>query len=251
MAVLAGGIVLAMVGKVRAAAARSMCINNVRQIALAAHCHHDGLGAFPAGTMPNSELPPEQRLSWLMGFLPYLESDPTYKRTDKTLTWDADRNKPYTHACWPVFVCPMASDRTTIHTSYVGVAGVGPDAATVPGADPRAGVFGYDRGTKLKEITDGPAETLMLFETPVGGPWAQGGRSTVNGLDPDSHPYLGPAGPFGGRHVWQAQTFAPNRIGALAAMADGSYRFIRDEIDSDVLEALATIHGGESHPPVW
>ena len=49
-------------------------------------------------------------------------------------------------------------------THYVGVAGVGADAATLPLSDPRAGVFGYDRKTSLRDIKDGHSTTMLLTE---------------------------------------------------------------------------------------
>ena len=70
-------------------------------------------------------------------------------------------------------------------TSYVGIAGLGPNAAELPVEDPRAGVFGFDRSTPLIEITDGTATTMAVAETAESnGPWKAGGPATVRGLDP-------------------------------------------------------------------
>jgi hypothetical protein len=251
MALLAVGVLAAMVGKVRAAAERSVCINNVFQIASAAQAYRDNKGTFPAGTMPNSELPPERRLSWMMEIQPYLEAGTTYSDTDKTLAWDAERNKPTTHTHWRTFVCPAALDRNTIRTSYVGIAGVGGmETPTLGAEDRRAGVFGFDRATRQNEVKDGLANTVMILETTIGGPWAQGGMATVGWFDPTERPHVGAGRVFGGRHIWQQQTFSRN-VGAYGAMADGSYRFLRDDMASEILEALATIHGGETLPPDW
>ena len=65
------------------------------------------------------------------------------------------------------------------------------------------------------------------------GPWARGGEPTIRALT--TKPYVnGPDG-IGG----------PFRGGFHAAMADGSVKFISEKTDPKVLEAIATIHGGE------
>jgi prepilin-type processing-associated H-X9-DG protein len=126
--------------------------------------------------------------------------------------------------------------------TYVGIAGLGVDAPRLPSKHPRAGVFGYDRATRIEDITDGTNQTMMLIETARDhGPWTAGGPSSVRGVDPATRPYIGRNRPFGGYHPG----------GANVAFADGSVRFLRGSIDPDVFEALSTIARGEHLPTAW
>jgi prepilin-type processing-associated H-X9-DG protein len=127
------------------------------------------------------------------------------------------------------------------------------DAAILPGADRRAGVFGYDRRTMLKEIKDGLENTLLILESARdNGPWAQGGPATVRGLDPADQPYLGTGQPFGGTHFAENSLFGRGKsIGCNVAMADGSVRFLHETTPPHILEALVTIAGGEEIGDDW
>jgi prepilin-type processing-associated H-X9-DG protein len=123
---------------------------------------------------------------------------------------------------------------------YVGVAGVGEDAALLPVGDLRAGVFGYDRKTRPEDIKDGFSRTLMVVETNRdNGPWTAGGRPTVRGLDPAQPPYLGRCGQFGSGHDRGGKT--------NALFADGSVRYLllKGGMSAETFEALATIAGGD------
>jgi hypothetical protein len=138
-------------------------------------------------------------------------------------------------------------------TAYLGVAGVGADAPDLPAGDSRAGAFGYDRRTPLAAIKDGTANTLLVFESARdNGPWARGGPATVRGLDPGDRPYLGTGRPFGGTHFTENGVFRRGKsLGCQAAMADGSVHFFQEKVAPEVLEALATIAGGEEIPEGW
>jgi prepilin-type processing-associated H-X9-DG protein len=108
--------------------------------------------------------------------------------------------------------------------------------------DVNAGVFGYDRKTRLKDITDGVSTTLLLIETATeNGPWTAGGRPTVRGLESNGVPYIGR----------QAQFSSFHRGGVTNALfADCSVRALRDGVAPEVLEALATIAGHEDVGPL-
>jgi prepilin-type processing-associated H-X9-DG protein len=197
---------------------------------------------FPPGTLANAALAPDHRLSWMVILLPYLGKDDLQKdlqkKFDLTQAWDAEVNAGPIATLVPMFVCPSQFQRvpadTPIVTNYIGMAGLGPDAPTLPQTDPRAGFFRYDDATKVGSVQRGLSRTITILETPANlGPWAAGGASTVRGLDPATQPYFGPAGPFGGH---------PN--GAYAAFADGSVRLQSNSISPRVLELLSTLAAG-------
>jgi prepilin-type N-terminal cleavage/methylation domain-containing protein/prepilin-type processing-associated H-X9-DG protein len=72
------GLLVPAVQKVRAAAARIQCANNLKQIGLACHNYHDTYGAFPA-QLNSVGL-------WVALLSPYLEQDAFYQQWLATLT---------------------------------------------------------------------------------------------------------------------------------------------------------------------
>lgn len=239
------GLLLPAVWMVRTASSRIQCLNNCRQITHSWHGYLDTFGHSVAGTYPNPDLPPERRLSWAAVLHPDDQQPDIFRLLDKRVAWDAPANVPHTSVPRQVFVCATASDLATSNqTSYLGVAGVGADAATLPADDPRVGAFGYDRTLKLREFTDGTANTMLLLETRSGGSWAQGGPGTVRGLDPANRPHVGDGRPFDSEHLNGGWFEKKTKI-ATVVMCDGSVQTIRDSVAAEVLEALATVRGKE------
>src|SRR5262245_41256683 len=77
------GLLLPAVQKVREAAARMSCSNNLKQIALALHNHHDAHGTLPPGGMQTGRNGTPCYTNWAIEILPYIEQDALYKRYDQ------------------------------------------------------------------------------------------------------------------------------------------------------------------------
>jgi hypothetical protein len=244
------GLLLPNICQVRGAAARMQCSNNCKQLVQAWYHYEGEHDHFLPGTHLNPDLPPEQRLSWVYTLLPYLEQDVIYKSIDRSLAWDSNVNTNAVNKPIRTLICSTAADMHAPRTSYLGMAGVGADAATLPADDPRVGAFGYDRTLRAVNFADGIENTMLLMETRSGGPWAQGGPGTVRGLDPANRPYTGDGRPFDGDHQTGRWWEQKSRT-ATIAMCDGSVRMVRDSVAAEVLEALATVRGMEVVPGEW
>jgi hypothetical protein len=200
--------------------------------------HHESVGHFPAGAGGAPQLAPDTRLSWIASMLPYYGHPDWHEELNFGYAWNGPQNRPVTRRQLDEVINPALGPGTTEAgfpvTHYVGVAGVGPDAGMLKAGDPRAGIFGFNRTTRMEDISDGASNTLaILGVTKDLGAWAAGGRASVRPLA--QRPYVnGPQG-FG----------SGQPHGMLVGMADGSVRFISNKIDPLVLEQMATIGGGE------
>ena len=239
---LCAGVGIPGVGMLRQSAKKTECQNNVKQIGLAIDNFNSSMGVFPSATMPNEKLPIDKRFSWQFAIVPYVEADNIYGRANRTLAWDDESNRYSTHFSHRVYTCGWIREKmfNSLNTSYLGISGVGTDAATFPLDHPDAGIFGYDRKWKANEV---PGQTLMVLETMTGGPWAQGGYSTVRGIEPMA--VFGMTTPFGSSHNSGGSYFSP-LVGANVGFADGSVRFLHHNIDVEVLKALARVRGDKT-----
>jgi prepilin-type N-terminal cleavage/methylation domain-containing protein/prepilin-type processing-associated H-X9-DG protein len=235
-------LLLPAVRRVREPAARTQCQNNLHQLMMAFHSFQStptsetsAAQVLPPGCIGPGATP-EDRLSWMVALLPYLEQDTVYRQVDLKKGYAG--NLPAVQTMMKPFLCPATKDATTADavTHYVAMSGIGLDAATQRAGTPGNGFMGYDRLTSFSMIKDGTANTIALMETRSGlGPWARGGSSTLRGFDPADVPFFGDERPFGG-----------HQGGMHAGMADGSVRFIRSSIDPSKLAAAITIDGGEA-----
>ncbi|HEV3143040.1 MAG TPA: DUF1559 domain-containing protein [Gemmataceae bacterium] len=99
------GLLLPAVQKVREAAARVQCFNNLKQIGLAMHNYHDVYGNFPSGHI---EINNNYYQCWSITILPFVEQDNLYKTyLDKPITNQDLNNQNFCRTFLKVYTCPM------------------------------------------------------------------------------------------------------------------------------------------------
>jgi len=190
------GLLLPAVQKVRDAAARTQCVNNLKQMGIALHAYHDANGKLPAGVTRGY---PYDYWSWMAMMLPYYEQDNLFRQADTWARiggtsdpayhwwpwgdfWDTPmtRANPALGAKLKMLICPADGRQDTtlsgttagIHpsdsvafTGYLAVADGGDNGGNTGTPQPN-GILYYKSQTRLTDITDGTSNTLMVGERP-------------------------------------------------------------------------------------
>ena len=187
------GLLLPAVQKVREAASRAKCSNNLKQFGLALHGYHDVTGTFPAGQenyiAQNSARPLWNRACWWHRLLPYVEQDNLYRLLDAYMSRTpappyitfavngvgGSPSAPGRNTVVPVSNCPsdptgvkirtVAGNEQGFHGNYVLCAG---STFFNPSSSPNGanlnGLFYPFSRTRLADVTDGTTNTLMAGE---------------------------------------------------------------------------------------
>jgi prepilin-type N-terminal cleavage/methylation domain-containing protein/prepilin-type processing-associated H-X9-DG protein len=176
-------LLLPAVQKVREAANRAKCGNNLKQLALAAHQYHDAKGTFPRGVstaVDDGGHWADVTNLWVE-LLPYIEQDNLHRKWDYTdfTNNSAGGTSATTAHVLPILLCP--SDRLPDLVPYLSTVGWYPWAAGYYGM----GSYGGNGGTRiypaplradgmfihahaiayrLADVTDGASNTILLGE---------------------------------------------------------------------------------------
>jgi prepilin-type processing-associated H-X9-DG protein len=243
-----GGLIVRAIHQTRQHAYGAECKWRMEEIGIGLANYHAATHSFPDGTISNPELAPDDRLSWLVKVVPYMEAQTRFDHIEQSQSWRSQHNCELLKGAYRRFLCPAnptVEDANQLGlTHYIGIAGVGRDAASLEKGNPNAGVFGYDRRTSIEDITDGFSTTIMMAESASdNGPLAAGGSATVRGLDGQNLPHLGANGQFSARH--NSGSMFSLRSATNVLFVDGSVRYFTNKLDPKVFEAMATIAGGE------
>ena len=263
-------LLLPAVQKVREAANRMACQNNLKQIGLAFQNHHDQHTFFPAGgddwTTPPTyvggatpAVGSQQKAGWAFQILPYIEADNAWRggsgtnETERILVAIGTPHK--------IYFCPTRRGPQTVRTGYSEyLNGTVCTRALIDYAasnldDDEGGVVRWLYPNRIADITDGTSNTLLVAEkrlnlTSLGQPqndddigYSSGyevdiARRTDDTPAPDFYgtsDYFDDGGElFGSSH--------PARFNAV--FADGSVRTISYSIDAEVFWHLGNISDG-------
>src|SRR5579885_3369161 len=110
------GLLVPAVQKVREAAARLQCGNNLRQIGIACHNYHDANQALPPGYYASAAYPDTTPgWGWAAFLLPYVEQDNLYRQINFNLPVGG---QPAAQAILKTYLCPAdtppSSDRKSV-----------------------------------------------------------------------------------------------------------------------------------------
>lgn len=188
------GLLLAAVQKVRSAAARAKCQNNLKQMALAMHNYHDANGFLPRvldATFDENGQYWRLNENWAIAILPYLEQGNLH-RAGAGKNWLATETDALASAVIPQFVCPASPGPSTLTAPGFRTPGTS-DSRTCgvlhyampshyvndfPGEpddnwDYNRGVGGWNGnfGVPFHAITDGTSQTILVGES-AGAPYS-------------------------------------------------------------------------------
>ncbi len=266
------GLLLPAVQKVREAAARTQCQNNMKQFGLALHNYESTNGKLPASRQTVGT--DKKFRSWTPVALAYIEQGNTGNKWDYTTRWDLGGNYNLSLTTFKLFKCPSAPD--TRRPAEIKIGGVGSKVqvplglgdygslnevkvdfynGTTTGTAPgdATGILVKGMDTRITAVTDGLSNTIMLGED-AGRPdfWQNGkmtGALADNGqgwADPDCGFSMSSTSTACAVNCSNNGEFYSFHTGVVnVTMGDGSVRSIQAAVPPTSLAAMVTARGGE------
>ncbi|WP_339733883.1 DUF1559 domain-containing protein [uncultured Gimesia sp.] len=195
-------LLLPAVQQAREAARRSTCKNNLKQIGLALHNYLDTHSTFPPGITRAPQHPYAGVSGWNTGkvlwsafILPFMDQGPLYNKIDFSMP-DPGRhanNADVRKVDLPAYRCPSdpggkgtTGDSSSGPSNYTGCVGNSPLGSVSGGGSSYknngTSVFFTDSKTKIRDITDGTSNTMMVSELLVGSEYLNYGNVSTGGI---------------------------------------------------------------------
>jgi prepilin-type N-terminal cleavage/methylation domain-containing protein/prepilin-type processing-associated H-X9-DG protein len=253
------GLLLPAVQKVREAASRVKCANNLKQLALGLHNY-----ALTHETFPPAYKAPGFEVGWGWGSftLPFLEQQPLYNQLAlPSSTFGTGMGPvpptPLTQVSLAVFICPSDTGpalnplkRFYAKSNYRGTNGPGAPLVFIPDFD-YGGVLYQNSKTRLTDVTDGTSNTFLLGEC-MSDPTANKVAAIWAGMDL-SGPVVYVSDVFWGMDTGDyringpgPQAYSSRHSGGVQfAFCDGSVRFISETADPSKVQYLAGRNDGQ------
>ena len=276
------GLLLPAVQKVRQAAARMSCSNNLKQLGVAVHTFNDANNRLPYSVSPldYGYYSDGRSWSWLSKILPYIEQEPLYRLgglgnpTASLPTFDSVATTVYNQQI-KTFLCPSddssldpRTDRANTGglscgmTNYKGVGGNNWQWGNTQNVGPTGNADGLDNGNgmlyrsdsrrrlKIDQVKDGTSNTLMVGEDiPSQNAhcgWPNSNYATGTCSIPLNQSLPGTTPLYDLTDWYNVYSFRSYHTGGgLFGLADGSVKFVSETISLPVYRNAATHSGNE------
>lgn len=271
-------LLLPAVQQAREAARRSSCKNNLKQMGLALHNYHDTHNRLPPAWVDWDGVwaSPLRAAHANVAILPFLEENNVAELYDYNERWDHANNQDLATQMPNVYQCPSTPGAGDVEpnsgfqtSDYTYIRS---DTGWITDPAPNQSMFEQNRFPMFRDVIDGMTNTIMTYESAgrtkswvygqqTGAPsWFNGDyRSWTGNLNSQwfytASFTLDPAGGepsvtwFVGSevintHNW-GSPYSFHTGGIHIGLADGSVRFLSENIDLDTVSALTSMNGGE------
>jgi len=258
-------LLLPAVQAAREAARRMSCSNNLKQIGLALHMHHDAKHCLPDGwTGYDSQDGPlfngAPGWGWAAYIMPYMEQTALYNSlTHVDLSVTDDQNRLARETPIKMFRCPsdIGSDLSDLGgyqaatSNYIGVFGSielhdAVEAVVGGGQCLGDGVFYHNSRLRFRDLRDGLSRTFMVGERGTKEDYYSTWVGLFPGADHAPARLVGVAASPPNATADEPHNFSSRHpTGTHFLLADGSVRLISEHINTTAYHALCTRNGGE------
>ena len=240
-------LLLPAVQQAREAARRTQCRNNLMQIGVAIHNYEMAHSRLPPGSVNASnsidENPIGYHVGWMVQILPYMDQGLAFRKFDFDQSVYAEKNKPVREHIINSYICPSVPVATNImNNAAISCYAASHNDVDSPITDKGTGLLFLNSSIRYQDITDGAFCTIVAGEvipTSRSLGWVSGTVTTLRVARPINewntienqrlsqmmNANMPPQTGFNSAHTG----------GAMFLMADGSCRFISQNISQPLM----------------